>query len=204
MKQLITLFAIAGMVLALAPAAQAGNFTLMDPTTNDGSFEAYTQGVPVNWGNGQPGDPGTWANTALIGQWNPSDNTYASDGDICLVVNGGNTGTATSSDLLGTAGYNTVTAGDVFTYSWDYRPNGINQTFKFEIDFGNGPVELDSVTAAVASSYQTMSGTYTALAADASGGKLQVSLYQEGHSWSDNAQLSVVGGPPAGTVIMFK
>jgi hypothetical protein len=201
MKKIISILAIAGLVLALAPAAQAAT-VLMSPSVNDGSFEGYTAGAPVNWGNNHY--TGIWTNTAGIGQWNGSDPTYKTDGNINLVVNGSSSGTTTSDDILGTNGYNTVQAGDVFTYSWDYRPNGTNQTFKFEIDFGNGPVELDSVTAAVASSYQTMSGTYTALAADASGGKLQVSLYQEGHSWSDNAQLSVVGGPPAGTVIMFK
>jgi hypothetical protein len=198
MKKLITLFAIAGMVLALAPAAQAQT-TLMDPSTNDGSFEGYVAGAPVNWGNNHYED--VWANNAAIGEWNTGGNaTYKTDGNNCMVVNGGGSGITTSSDLLGTAGYNTVSAGDEFTYSWDYRPNGINLTFKFEINFGSGLVELGSITTTPERGYQyNMSGTYTADATDASGGSLQVVLSQMGHAWSDNAQLSVVASGPAAT-----
>ena len=199
-KRNITLLTAIAAAAALAPAAQA-QITIMDPTTNDGSFEGFTAGAPVNWGNRFYED--IWSNTDLIGEWNGGGNaTYKTDGNNCLVVNGGPgnpSGTATSDDLLANASttYTTVTEGDVFTYSWDYRPNtGGGQTFKFEIDFGNGPVELDSVTVALSSSYQTMSGTYTALAADASGGELAVVLSQDGHSWTDNVQLSVTSGTP--------
>tara|TARA_B100000809_G_scaffold154910_1_gene152192 strand:+ start:120 stop:773 length:654 start_codon:yes stop_codon:yes gene_type:complete len=191
----ITLFTAIAAAAAFASSAQAAT-VLMDPTTNDGSFEGYVAGAPVNWGNNHYED--IWANSASIGEWHGGGNaSYKTDGNNTLVVNGGNSGTVTSVDLLANASttYTTVNVGDVFTYSWDYRPNGTNKTFKFEVDFGNGPVELDSVTAAVATSYQTMTGTYTALAADATGGELAVVLSQEGHSWTDNAQLSVEAVP---------
>jgi hypothetical protein len=195
MKKLITLFAIAGMVLALAPAVHAQT-VLMNPTTNDGSFESVLGSFA--WA---PTTSGIWTLTTssgVTGLWD-NNGTYSSDGECCYVANAGISGTATTSDLLGTTAYTTVAAGDEFTYSWDYRPNGANQTFKFEIDFGSGPVELDSVTASSDGTYKNMSGTYTATATDAGGGQLLVKLSIDGHSWTDNVVLSVAGGGPAAT-----
>ncbi len=195
MKKLITLMAVAGLVLALAPAAQAASIVLMDPTTNDGSFESQLGG---GFERG-PTTSGVWTfSNDDAGPWdNGGANGYMTDGVCLFVANGGASGTATSSDLLGTDGYNTVRAGDEFTYSYDYRPNGTDQTFKFEIDFGNGKVEIHSVTASSTGSYTNMSGTYTATATDAAGGELHVGLSIEGHSWTDNAQLSVEPAPYA-------
>ena len=111
----ITLFTAIAAAAAFASTAQAATI-IMDPTTNDGSFEGFTAGAPVNWGNRFYED--IWSNTDLIGEWNGGGNaTYKTDGNNTLVVNGGNSGTVTSVDLLANASrtYTTVKVGDVFT-----------------------------------------------------------------------------------------
>jgi hypothetical protein len=203
MKKLITLFAIAGMVLALAPAVHA-QITIMDPTTNEGSFEEWT-------GSGYdttPPYPGIDAWTFVVnngGLWRNA--TPATHGDVGIQNNqGGETYVrATTYDLLtngdSSGAYSTVNEGDVFTYSLDYHVvAGAAKTISYSIDFGNGPVVLESVVGTTGG-YQSWSGTHTATATDAAGGQLAVLIYLEGdgQARADNAQLSVVAGTPAAT-----
>jgi len=196
MKKLITLFAVLGMVLALAPAVHAQ--VLMSTTVNDGSFERANVGNPL-WA---PVTMGVWSITAPAygGQGILTHGSHATHGDESLFANAGFSVTATSSDLLGTTAYTTVPAGDEFSWSYDYKASSVSsQVIKFQIDFGNGLVELGSATATV-TSYQTMSGTYTATATDATGTQLAVVLTVGGHTFTDSALLSVVAN--TGTLIM--
>ena len=128
--------------------------------------------------------------------------SHTTDGSKNLFANAGVTTTATSSDLLLTGtGYTTVNVGDVFSWSFDYKPSSVSsQVIKFQIDFGNGLVELGSVTATSSGTgtngyHEDFMGTYTALAADASGGQLDVVLSVGGHTFTDNAVLSVEAIP---------
>jgi hypothetical protein len=199
MKKLITLFAIAGMVLALAPAVHAQ--VLMSTTVNDGSFERDNVGNPL-WA---PVTMGVWSLTAPAygGQGILTHGSHVTHGDESLFANGGFSVTATSSDLLGTGGYTAVGAGDEFTYSYDYKPAAnTSQVIKFQIDFGNGAVDIDSATVSSSGSYLNMSGTYTATATDATGTQLAVVLTVGGHTFTDSAVLSVVEN--TGTLIMFE
>jgi hypothetical protein len=202
MKKLITLFAIAGMVLALAPAAQAAPITLMANGTNDGSFEAYTASG-VNWG----GSVGVWqfnGPTApnRLGAWNGTPT--GRDGLIGLVANGGDLGVGTTSDILGTGGYSTVTVGDVFTWSYIYNDGAdTNQTVGLSLNFGGADVVVDSFTMDSPVNWQTRSGTYTATSTDAGGGSLSVVATVGGHTFTDKYELSVVAIPEPATMSLL-
>ena len=163
MKKMITLIAVAGLVLALAPAAQAQTI-IMDPTTNDGSFESqvsgYTQApmtspsgvwvITINQG-GNCGGMGT----------NPG---LSSDGENMLFCNARQgavpdanvyTTTTTSINLLGTTSYATVAVGDVFSWSLDVRPQAIGNPVTFAFDFGTGAVGVLSTASTTSGSYVT-------------------------------------------------
>jgi hypothetical protein len=202
MKKLITLSAIAGMVLALAPAVHA-QITIMSPTVNNGSFEDWT-------GSGYQTNPGVidhapWSfNTVNGGLWR--DANAAREGDVGMQINGGTApyAEAYTYDLLtsgdSSGAYSTVSEGDVFTYYLDWKINdGDPRQTHFEIHFGGMPVVLGTRTGGSTGGWQTFSGTYTATATDAAGGTLSINIYSEGNGACDNAQLSVVGGGPAAT-----
>ena len=198
----------------LAGMAQAATITLIDPTTNDGSFESNT--VTTNWApvtlTGSTVTGGSQAAvldlTGHASQWgsaNMDGNDVLHIADITTPV------TATFNDVLGTGGYTSVTAGDVFTWSFDITGKAAGATATVRIDFGNGPVFMGSgVSDASVSTTETASGTYIAQAADASGGQVVFigeilgAPSGDARTVGDNAQLSVDPIPePASAMLLL-
>lgn len=176
---------LVGAFLFPPTALATTTVTLMDPVTNDGSFES----------NPPPGGSGINLSPVALAGWSivstgpsagglltrPPHNftLQGADGADALFADGSipnpNTTTATSVDLLGGA-YGAVAAGDEFTWSFKVDSWSANSSGSLSLDFGSGPVLLGSgITGDTnLASFTTISGTYTATAADAAGGQLEV------------------------------
>ena len=214
LKRMVSFAAVAGLVLAMGTAAQAA-IVLIDPTTNDGSFESHTgttTWAPVTL-TGSTVTGGSQAAVLDLNSHQPVWGSANMDGNDVLHIGDTTTPvTATFFDVLGTGGYTSVTAGDVFTWSFDITSQaaGAGATATVRIDFGNGPVFMGSaVSDASVSTTETASGTYTATAADASGGQVVfigeiLGAPGDSRTLGDNAQLSVDPIPdPASAVLLL-
>lgn len=84
--------------------------------------------------------------------------------------------TATSHNLF-VGGYTSVSAGDVFDWSFDINSHRLSSTGLLRLDFGGGNIQTlgsgNSVDLNLAT-FVTHSGSYTATATDAASGSLQV------------------------------
>jgi len=187
----------------VAPTA----ITLMDPTTNDGSFESNT----INT-NGAPTTlPPVWTVTetagAVGGVLGVTHNALFKTDGIDAMFCDNLTTTATSFNLLGTNGYTAVSEGDVFEWSFDFNSGNLNSGGAMYLDFGNGPVLLGSGTEDNTNlvPYRTISGTYAATAADAAGSQLvvQATLTDVGANiYGDNILLSVTPIPEPSSLVL--
>ena len=209
---------LSGLLFLAAGTAQShAVLILMNPTTNDGSFESNTIGtnispitLPPVWTitTSGPNAGGLLANP-------PHTVTLAgADGSDALFADGGspNVTTATSFNLLGGA-YTAVSAGDVFTWSFMVNSFKADGAGTLRLNFGGPLVTVGTGFAGDAdlSTFNTISGTYTATAADALGGQLSavfsiatatgpgtVNVY------GDNVQLSVEPVPePASALLLL-
>jgi len=178
-------------------AAPGETIILMDPIINDGSFESnIIQTFQANPTLTLPSGM-TVTETAhggVLGHGAHSPN-FKSDGSDAMFSDSGTT-TANSGNLLGTTFYTAVSAGDVFEWSFDFNAWSADSGAAFALDFGNGPISLGSGLTGDAdiNTYHTISGTYTATAADAAGGQLVVlaSLIRgSDNAYADNIRLSV-------------
>ncbi|YCM47069.1 PEP-CTERM sorting domain-containing protein (plasmid) [Verrucomicrobiaceae bacterium 227] len=141
--------------------------TLVDPTTNDGSFESqYTGGnitdettttnsagdwvlVTSGFKAGILGRPNTGAPTSAFDNIAASHQSFTGGGISLFTDNpgGGSTITATFANLLGTNGYDSLNIGDVISYSVDINAlgaiggqNNTTSNVTLSLDFGNGLV----------------------------------------------------------------
>lgn len=129
----------------------------------------------------------------------PHNNNFMSDGSDAVFSDDGTT-TATSFDLLGGA-YANVNPGDMFEWAVDFNDGGGGSQAVYQIDFGNGPVTLGSGFTADGNiaTMHTISGFYTATAADAAGGMLSVLVSLTpgpGNAYLDNVRLGVAPAVP--------
>lgn len=169
-------FGLAALFVAsLSVSADAATIVLLDPDTNDGSFESQYTGsnvtnvgaavVTADWTvNGDPTTP----RSGILGRPNtgtPSsafDRIAASDltedgGGISLFADSstdeGEVVSVTFNNLLGTNGYNVLQEGDVITYSVDINalenPEGTASTsfVTLGLDFGSGIVGAGTLAA---------------------------------------------------------
>ena len=192
--------AIIGMFGCLGTAS-AANTVLMNATTNDGSFESQGNvsilfapaSLAPYWTLAKTGDEGG----ILIRNGNAMVMAGADGNDAFFV---GNTGfaTATSRSLFGGA-YTTVAAGDIFHWSFEINSWHAAATGALKLDFGGGDVRTIGSSNAVdanLATFVTISGNYTATAADAAGHGLSVQLVLTpdrpgGSTYADNIILSV-------------
>ncbi|NQT41414.1 MAG: PEP-CTERM sorting domain-containing protein [Planctomycetes bacterium] len=172
----------------------ADRIALMDPQTNDGSFESNT----ITTNHAPTTLPPVWTitETGTGGVLGPGhDARFKSDGSRAMFSDSGIT-TATSMDLLGTNGYDSVSEGDLFDWSFDFNSWGSDSGGTLELDFGNGAVLLGTgLSDGDIGTYHTISGTYTATAADAAGGQLVLLAHLNrgaGNAYADNVRLTVI------------
>jgi len=204
---------LSGLLLLAAGTQAHAGLILMNPTTNDGSFESNTSfnAAPVSL-------PPVWTITATgpnLGGLlsNPPDAVVlaGANGSDALFADGPspNVTTATSFNLLGGA-YTAVSAGDVFTWSFMVNSWQANGAGTLQLNFGGPLVTVGTGFAGDAdlSTFNTISGTYTATAADALGGQLKAvfsiaTATDPGvkNVYGDNVQLSVEPLPEPGTAL---
>ena len=181
------------------------NVTLMDQTTNDGSFESnISTASGVNNASGAPVNLSGWT-VAAVG---PAIGGVLSkpvhqvvltdaDGDDALFADGTTITTATSGNLLG-GGYTVVRAGDVIDWSFDINAWANVGDGTLNLVFGTTSVHVGSGTPSdnTLLEFETISGSYAVTAADAANaaGNLQAVIAIDGggvNSYGDNVQISV-------------
>lgn len=227
-----------------AASASAVPIVLVDPTTNDGSFEEASGdnkiindmalgtfstpqdlgtvwSVQTNGGTNGGTDPGGWLDR--------DDDRLDTDGTVGLFIDGDDSATraTTKASILGTNGYNTVTAGDTFSGSFD-----VNTLSTSVLSFGEILLSFDGGTTwhsaglkvaddgdfganpnASLDNWQAGSISYVATAQDAidsaSNGLLvratinDVSTGGNGNAFLDNVQLSVEAVPEPGSLALL-
>lgn len=207
------------MIEAAPPKPPEIDNVLMDPTTNDGSFEsAASDNKLVN-----PNGAGSFSDPVAMGPvwevqhnggnrkggWLNRDPSFLqSDGRACLFQDdAGATTRATSKNILGVNGYDTVQAGDTFLYSFDYNgeAGGDLSETSLQLSFDGGAtfktLGTGRINDADSSAYQTTSGSYVATTSDAenaaTGGLLVRLILRDinANIWADNIILGV--NPPA-------
>jgi len=217
-------------------SAHAAEITLMSPTVNDGSFESNvvtdtTFGVRQGpftiasgvwnitntqnggWHGGMLTNIPNGANSVVLAGAN-GENALFSDGTNSTQ----NSATATSISLFG-GQYLAVHAGDVFSWSFTLNSWGFDSSGTLQLNFGGG--DIQTVGTGVAgdgniSVFETISGTYTATAADAAGGQLNATFTIETgktstgaggigstNVYGDDVQLSVAPVPEPSTIMLL-
>ena len=187
------------LALLTAAPASAVTVTLMNATTNDGSFESATGSflapvsLPPVW---TVTNPGAFDGYVIS---NPPHNVVLAGANGTKAIGADNgTTTATSASVFG-GGYSTVTAGDVFTWSFQINSHHAASSGVLKLNFGAGDIQtIGSGTAGDTdlSTFLTRSGTYTATATDAAAGALSVIFAvtvdsSGGAVYGDNIILSV-------------
>ncbi|MEM6505264.1 MAG: PEP-CTERM sorting domain-containing protein [Planctomycetota bacterium] len=200
-----------------AASASAVPVVLMDPTTNDGSFESRTGDAKLFPGSDVVTGPWTVSHDAPAGDvgglLDRADDRLDTDGTVGIFQDtGGSTTTAaTNASILGTNGYNTVAAGDTFSGSFDVNAldSGVNSFGEVLLSFDGGST-WQSAGVQLASdgvfgvnptpsltNWQTGTISYVASAqdaADAANSGLLVSVEitdVDGNAFLDNVQISV-------------
>jgi VCBS repeat-containing protein len=202
-------------VTAVNDPAVVSSPVLMDRTHHDGSFESNSV-FSVN--QAPTALPPVWTvtSTATTGGLlsNPPHSTVlaGADGADAIFADGPSTQstTATSHNLLG-GGYSAVHAGDVFAWSFEINSWSATSTGVLKLNFGGGDVIVGTGNAGDndLATFRTISGTYTATAADAAGGQLHAilsvvtgtpGLNGVNNVYGDNVQISVLSADPVQTL----
>jgi hypothetical protein len=232
MKKLITLFAIAGLVLALAPAAQAApvtvdNFSFESPSQNGG-----TSGVaPTDWARVVGG--GDYSGLeARVGKAGPTDgiqimflddrSTWSQNQSVLLVSNSIGTG----AELKALGGRLEITF-DARHGFLDGEESTIDSTVTFEafVSVGGVKDESDNFITDLGATSLLRTGaviladtglnmdTFTITVATADMGDTAEVAINFGSSWVsdngvrtsvDNVTASVTAAPPSGTVFIIQ
>jgi predicted Ser/Thr protein kinase len=184
----------------------SGTVPLLGRHLNDGSFESLVkaverQPVPLRVPGVHP------APLSLGTGWTISSTDYGgllaaphhgqvladADGSVCLFSDLGTT-TATFAKLLSDS-YPAVSEGDVFQWSFALNAHESGPHAKLSLNFGNGPVLVGTGTPTDGgiATFETISGSYTATAADAVGGQLSLILtaHPQGPVYVDHVRLKV-------------
>ena len=173
----ISLNTLMSAVLLSAVSASA-NITLIDSTVNDGSFESVY--VPPSGGTFKVD---AFSTTNIGSVWTYANNGSANNagwlGSASVALYSDNndfTNTVTSIDILGTGGYNTVSAGDQYAWSFDVWARfgganlGTNSFGSLALSFDGGAnwiVVGSLIDGDQDNDWETATGTYTVTAQNA-------------------------------------